>query len=65
MRWSESARQIFENPELGYEEHFAHGLLTGFLREHGMNVTESAFDISTAFCASTGLCWARSGNHLR
>lgn len=48
------SRQIFENPELGYEEHFAHGLLTGFLREHGMNVTESAFDISTAFCASTG-----------
>ena len=44
--------EIHDNPELQYEEVKAHDLLTSFLEsQEGWNVTQSAYNISTAFTA--------------
>lgn len=43
--------QIWENPELAFEEVHAHEVLTTFLEEQGFNVTRSAYNLSTAFVA--------------
>ncbi|KAF9571160.1 hypothetical protein EC968_000963 [Mortierella alpina] len=43
--------QIHDNPELGYEEHFAHKTLTDYLSLLGFTVTRHACDIKTAFIA--------------
>ncbi|KAF8978078.1 hypothetical protein BGZ46_006842 [Entomortierella lignicola] len=43
--------QIHDNPELGYQEHFAHKTLTDFLANEGFHVTRHACDIETAFIA--------------
>ncbi|KAF9355086.1 hypothetical protein BGX34_010658 [Mortierella sp. NVP85] len=43
--------QIHDNPELGYQEHFAHKLLTDYLENQGFNVTRHACGIETAFIA--------------
>ena len=45
---------IHENPELGYEEHFAHEQLTQLLIDKGMNVTKGAYQLDTAFEATVG-----------
>ncbi len=50
----EVSHQIHANPELCFEERFAHGLLTDTLERHGVEVTRSAFDLETAFDASVG-----------
>lgn len=45
-------RKIHDNPELGYEEHKAHALLTGFLKsKKGWKVTSSAYGMDTAWVA--------------
>ncbi|KAH8598633.1 hypothetical protein B0O99DRAFT_684022 [Bisporella sp. PMI_857] len=44
-------REIFENPEIAYQEVHAHEVLTDFLETQGFNVTRSAHNISTAFRA--------------
>ena len=44
---------IWKNPELAYEEHSAHGLLTDFLKNHGFSV-ESGYKLDTAFKATFG-----------
>ncbi|PVI08706.1 hypothetical protein DM02DRAFT_578945 [Periconia macrospinosa] len=44
-------KEIWENPELGYQEVHAHKTLTDFLEEQGFNITRSAYNISTAFRA--------------
>ncbi|CAI2175760.1 13974_t:CDS:10 [Funneliformis geosporum] len=43
--------KIHENPELAYEEKFAHGLLVKYLQDEGFNVTPSAYGLETAFVA--------------
>ncbi|CAG8682882.1 15221_t:CDS:10 [Cetraspora pellucida] len=43
--------KINENPELAYEEKFAHKLLVDYLQEKGFKVTPSAFGLKTAFVA--------------
>ncbi|KAF9433288.1 hypothetical protein BGZ76_009642 [Entomortierella beljakovae] len=43
--------QIHDHPELGYQEHFAHKVLTDFLTKEGFHVTRHACDIETAFIA--------------
>ncbi|KAG0349314.1 hypothetical protein BG005_011049 [Podila minutissima] len=43
--------QIHANPELGYEEVFAHKILTDYLEAQGFNVTRGAYGIKTAFVA--------------
>lgn len=50
---SEVARQIHDRPELGYEEHFASGLLVEALRRHGMEVEAPVGGVATAFRAVT------------
>ncbi|CAG8494757.1 7386_t:CDS:2 [Racocetra fulgida] len=40
-----------KNPELAYEEKFAHKLLVDYLKEKGFKVTPSAFGLETAFLA--------------
>jgi hypothetical protein len=46
-------KQIHNNPELGYEEHKAHALLTCFMKSvTGWNVTASAYGIATAWVAT-------------
>lgn len=45
-------RKIHDNPELGYEEHKAHALLTSFLKSRkGWKVTPSAYGMNTAWVA--------------
>ncbi len=48
------SHQIHAHPELGYEERFAHDLLTRVLEQEGLAVTRSARGIDTAFEASAG-----------
>lgn len=45
-------KKIHDNPELGYEEHKAHALLTKFLKsKKGWEVTTSAYGMETAWVA--------------
>ena len=46
-----ASHQIHEHPELNYEEHFAHDLLTGLLEAEGLVVQRRAFGLDTAFVA--------------
>jgi len=48
------SRRIHAHPELNYEEHHAHDLLTGVLEEAGLSVTRSARGVATAFEAVAG-----------
>jgi amidohydrolase len=48
------SRRIHAQPELGYEEHFAHDLLTGVLEDAGLAVTRAARGVDTAFEARAG-----------
>ncbi len=46
--------EIWKNPELGFEEHKAHALLTDFLEKKGFTVDRSYTGIETAFRATFG-----------
>lgn len=48
------SRQIHAHPELNFEEHFAHDLLTDVLAGEGLAVTRKARGIDTAFEATAG-----------
>src|SRR5918999_5204639 len=50
----EASHQIHENPELCFEERFAHDLLTGILEVEGVEVERSAYGLDTAFVARAG-----------
>ncbi|MEY2423961.1 MAG: hypothetical protein QOI95_4028 [Acidimicrobiaceae bacterium] len=50
----DASHQIHEHPELCYEEHFAHDLLTGLLEAEKLDVQRHAFDLDTAFIARAG-----------
>ena len=51
----EASHQIHEHPELGYEEHFAHELLTTLLAtQKDIEVERGAYDMPTAFVARAG-----------
>src|SRR3954469_18822182 len=50
----DASHQIHEHPELCYEEHFAHDLLTGLLETENLEVERGAFDLDTAFIARAG-----------
>lgn len=49
----EVSLKIWEKPELGYEEHFAHGILSAFFAEQGFEVTKH-YTLPTAFRAEFG-----------
>ena len=48
------SHRIHERPELGFEEHHAHDLLTGVLADHGLAVQRGAYGVDTAFEARAG-----------
>ena len=48
------SHRIHENPELGFEEHFAHDLLAGAAEEAGLEVRRQAYGVETAFAAVAG-----------
>ncbi len=48
------SHQIHEHPELGYEEHFAHELLTSVIEGDGVEVARGAYELPTAFSAGAG-----------
>jgi amidohydrolase len=50
----DASHQIHAHPELNYEEHFAHELLTGLIEDQGIAVDRHAYDIDTAFDAAVG-----------
>jgi amidohydrolase len=50
----DASHQIHAHPELCYEEHFAHDLLTGLLEGEGLDVERHAYDLDTAFIARVG-----------
>jgi amidohydrolase len=53
-RLIDASHQIHAHPELNYEEHFAHELLTGFLEREGIAPVRHAYDLETAFDSSAG-----------
>jgi amidohydrolase len=50
----DASHQIHANPELAFEEHFAHDLLTGILEAEGLDVERGAYGLDTAFVARAG-----------
>ncbi len=50
----EASHRIHANPELGFEEHQAHDVLTTVLEDAGLAVTRSAYGLATAFSARAG-----------
>lgn len=56
-----ASHEIHRHPELGFEEEYAHELLTGILEDAGLAVERGAYGLPTAFAAragSTGPCIA-------
>ncbi|KAF3044797.1 hypothetical protein E8E12_010694 [Didymella heteroderae] len=47
-------RALHGNPELGYEEHFAHQMITDYLLSLGFNVEKHAYGFDTSFEAEYG-----------
>jgi amidohydrolase len=50
----DASHRIHAHPELGFEEHHAHDVLTELLAGAGLAVTRSAYDLPTAFEAVAG-----------
>lgn len=48
------SHDIHAHPELNYEEHHAHAVLTEFLAQEGIEPTRSAYGLDTAFDAHVG-----------
>jgi metal-dependent amidase/aminoacylase/carboxypeptidase family protein len=45
---------MYENPEIGYQEHQSSARLAAFLEEHGFNVDHPTHGLDTAFAATVG-----------
>jgi len=50
----EISHSLHANPELGFEEHHAHEVLTDAIESEGLPVDRGAYDMSTAFDARVG-----------
>ena len=50
----DASHQIHGHPELNFEEHFAHGLLTDLLEANGVPPVRGAYGLPTAFDAAVG-----------
>lgn len=48
------SNQMYENPEVAFEEHVTSGLLADYLEENGFVVERSAYGLDTAFVARAG-----------
>jgi amidohydrolase len=53
-RLVEASHDIWEHPELNFEEHHAHAVLTAILEDEGVEVERSAYGVETAFAARAG-----------
>ena len=53
-RLVEVSRSIHAHPELNFEEHHAHDLLTSVLEQNGHQVTRHAYGVDTAFECCVG-----------
>ncbi len=51
------SHDIWENPELGFEEHHAHRALCALLEQHGVETTRHAYGLDTAFLATAAGRW--------
>ncbi|MGI8755091.1 MAG: M20 family metallopeptidase [Acidimicrobiales bacterium] len=51
----DASHRIHARPELGFEEHHAHDVLTGVLTDAGLAVTRGAYGLATAFEARVGV----------
>src|SRR5262245_17876074 len=49
-----ASHEIHAHPELNFEEHFAHELLTDELERSGLKPQRGAYDVATAFRADAG-----------
>ena len=49
-----ASHDIHAHPELNYEEHHAHAVLTDLLAEHGITPVRHAYGLATAFDAAVG-----------
>ena len=54
----ELSHSIHAHPELNFEEHHAHDVLTGALDDNGIDVARGAYDMPTAFDARVGVAGA-------
>ncbi|MEK4699961.1 amidohydrolase [Solibacillus sp. FSL R7-0668] len=52
--FAKMAKEIWDNPQIGYEETFAFELQKNFLAEQGFRITTGSGDIATAFVAEWG-----------
>jgi amidohydrolase len=50
----EASHDIWEHPELNFEEHYAHDRLCGLLEADGLEVEAHAYGLETAFVARAG-----------
>src|SRR5712672_2718064 len=50
----DASHEIHAHPELNYEEHFAHDLLTSILASEGIDHERSAYGLETAFEGRAG-----------
>src|SRR3982751_6405547 len=50
----EASHSIHEHPELAFEEHHAHDVLTAILEGEGLEVERSAYGLETGFAARAG-----------
>jgi amidohydrolase len=50
----DASHEIHAHPELNYEEHFAHDLLTSILESEGLDHERSAYGLETAFVGEAG-----------
>jgi amidohydrolase len=51
---AELSRWMYENPEIGYQEHQSSARLAAFLGEHGFTVDHPTHGLDTAFAATVG-----------
>ncbi len=61
----DTSHSIHEHPELAFEEHHAHDLLTGILEGEGLAVERSAYGLETGFAARAGSCRADDRRAVR
>src|SRR5256714_5811770 len=50
----DASHLIHAHPELNFEEHFAHDLLTGIIEAEGLELERKAYGLDTAFVARAG-----------
>ena len=58
------ARELFDQPEIGFEEHASVARIAALLAAHGVDAEVGAFGLDTALRATAGADAAASGSHF-